>query len=62
MASNAHERAKSSRRSAEIDLQSQTDLLNWAESLDVSEEELIRAVNAVGPSAEAVREYLREEE
>jgi hypothetical protein len=45
-----------------IDVESDNDLRNWAEALDVSEEELLRAVKAVGPSSEAVREYLGEEE
>jgi hypothetical protein len=45
-----------------IDIESDNDLRNWAEALDVSEEELLRAVKAVGPSSEAVREYLGEEE
>ena len=45
-----------------IDIESDNDLRNWSEALDVSEEELLRAVKAVGPSSEAVREYLGEEE
>lgn len=45
-----------------IDIANDHDVRNWAEALDVSEEELIRAVEAVGPSSESVREYLTEEE
>lgn len=59
---NAGTRASRRQPGPLIDIESDNDVRNWAEALDVSEEELLRAVKAVGPSSEAVREYLGEEE
>lgn len=42
-----------------IDLDDRHEVRNWATSLNVSEEELRRAVEKVGTSAERVREHLR---
>ncbi|MEM1007363.1 MAG: DUF3606 domain-containing protein [Myxococcota bacterium] len=41
-----------------IDINDPKELRNWSDSLGVSQEELIRAVQAVGTSASAVRAYL----
>lgn len=43
---------------ARIDLNQDYERRNWAKSLGVDEHELRSAVNAVGDSAEKVREYL----
>ena len=47
---------------AVIDVESETELCNWANFFGVSEVEVLRAIDAVGPSAAAVRDYLTSEE
>ena len=42
-----------------IDMNDPDEVRNWTESMGVSKEELQRAVEAVGPVAEKVREHLR---
>jgi hypothetical protein len=42
-----------------IDLNDRNELRNWTKSFNVSEEELRRAVEKVGSSADKVREHLR---
>jgi hypothetical protein len=42
-----------------IDLNDRNELRNWTKSLNVSEDQLRRAVETVGSSADKVREHLR---
>ena len=42
-----------------IDMNDPDEIRNWTESLGVSKDELRRAVEAVGPVADKVREHLR---
>lgn len=42
-----------------IDLNDRHELRNWSKSLNVTEDELRRAVEQVGNAAEKVREHLR---
>jgi hypothetical protein len=41
-----------------IDTRREQDITFWTEELGVSRQELLDAVNTVGPSAEAVQEHL----
>jgi methyl-accepting chemotaxis protein len=45
--------------SKRIDLNDREEIRHWSKSLNVSEDELRRAVERVGTSAEKVREHLR---
>lgn len=45
-----------------IDIDDPAELAKWAHWLGVPDEEVVRAVEAVGPFAAAVRDYLGEEE
>jgi hypothetical protein len=47
---------------ASIDVGDDAEVAYWAEMLEVSEGEILRAVEAVGPFAAAVRDYLKQEE
>jgi Protein of unknown function (DUF3606) len=47
---------------ATIDIEDDGEIANWAQLLGVSEEEIVRAVDAVGPFAAAVQDYLTREE
>jgi hypothetical protein len=47
---------------ATIDVGDDAQVAHWAEMLDVGEGEILRAVQAVGPFAAAVRDYLKQEE
>lgn len=48
--------------SALIDVDDDAELAKWAGWLNVTEDDLLRAIEAVGPFAAAVRDYLSEEE
>jgi hypothetical protein len=41
-----------------IDIDDPDEVRNWTQSLGVSKEELVRAVQAAGPVADKVREHL----
>jgi hypothetical protein len=47
---------------AVIDVENEIEITNWANFFGVSEVEVLRAVDAVGPSAAAVRDYLSADE
>ena len=42
-----------------INVNEDYELRNWSKSLDVTPDQLVAAVSAVGDSAEAVREHLK---
>ena len=44
---------------ARINVNEEWEVRHWTEALGVSKEELERAVQQVGPSAQAVREHLK---
>jgi hypothetical protein len=48
--------------SALIDVNDDAEIMKWARWLGTNEDEVLRAVEAVGPFAAAVRDYLAEEE
>ena len=48
--------------SALIDVDDERELAKWGEWLGVSESDILRAIEAVGPFASAVRDYLTQEE
>jgi hypothetical protein len=45
-----------------IDVNDDAEIVKWARWLSASEDDVLRAVEAVGPFAAAVRDYLAEEE
>ncbi|HUL97582.1 MAG TPA: DUF3606 domain-containing protein [Usitatibacter sp.] len=45
-----------------VDISREEDVRDWAQLFDVTPQELLRAVKAVGTDAERVRDYLSEEE
>jgi len=48
--------------SALIDVNDDAEIMKWARWLAATEDDVLRAVEAVGPFAAAVRDYLAEEE
>jgi hypothetical protein len=57
MADNLQNRGAQDR--ARINVNEEWEVRHWTEALGVSKEELERAVQQVGPMAEAVREHLK---
>lgn len=48
--------------SALIDVNDDAEIMKWARWLGATQDDVLRAVEAVGPFASAVRDYLAEEE